>query len=159
MSLEDLGNFGEALGSMGLLISIVFLILELRWNRRESHRVQREDAFQAAMDLELTLFASDTWHQTWEKWVVAVGDYENGVSIDDLKSRFSDSEMGKLSARLFYNLYHLETNLKRKTNGTLSEEEWVLIGPIHREMFSSLALKMFPLERLILPKVRAYLDS
>ena len=68
-----------------LIISIVFLILELRWNRRESHRIQREDAFQAAMDLELTLFASDTWHQTWEKWVVAVGDYENGVSIDDLK--------------------------------------------------------------------------
>ena len=108
MSLEDLGNLGEALGSIGLLISIVFLILELRWNRRESHRVQREDAFQAAMDLELTLFSSDTWHQTWEKWAVAVGDYENGISIDDLKSRFSDSEMGKLSARLLYNLYSLE---------------------------------------------------
>ena len=58
MSLEDLSNLGDALGSIGLLISIVFLILELRWNRRESHRVQREDAFQAAMDLELTLFTS-----------------------------------------------------------------------------------------------------
>ena len=64
MSLEDLANLGEALGAIGLLISIVFLILELRWNRRESHRVQREDAFQAAMDLELILFSSDTWHQT-----------------------------------------------------------------------------------------------
>ena len=64
MTLEDFANLGEALGSIGLLISIVFLILELRWNRRESHRVQREDAFQAAMDLELTLFTSDTWHQT-----------------------------------------------------------------------------------------------
>ena len=60
MSLEDLANLGETLGSIGLLISIVFLILELRWNRRESHRVQREDAFQAAIDLELTLFTSDT---------------------------------------------------------------------------------------------------
>ena len=158
MSLEDLANLGEALGAIGLLISIVFLILELRWNRRESHRVQREDAFQAAMDLELTLFTSDTWHQTWEKWLVAVGDYENGISIDDLKRRFIDSEMGKLSARLFYNLYSLETNLKRRANGTISKEEWDLIGPIHREMFSSLALKMFPLERLILPKVRTYLD-
>ena len=105
MSLEALANLGEALGSIGLVVSIVFLILELRWNRRESHRVQREDAFQAAMDLELTLFSSDTWHQTWEKWAVAVGDYENGISIDDLKSRFSDSETGKLSARLLYNLY------------------------------------------------------
>ena len=66
MSLEDLANLGEALGSIGLLISIVFLILELRWNRRESFRVQREDAFQAAMDLELTLFASDSWHQIWD---------------------------------------------------------------------------------------------
>ena len=158
MTLEDFGNLGEALGSIGLIVSIIFLILELRWNRRESRRVQREDALQAAMDLELTLFASDSWHQIWEKWIVAVDDYENGISIDDLKSRFSDSEKGKLSARLFYNLYSLETNLKRKANGTLSEEEWVLIGPIHREMFSSLALKMFPLERLILPKVRAYLD-
>ena len=158
MTLEDFGNLGEAFGSIGLIISIVFLILELRWNRRESHRIQREDAFQAVMDLELTLFASDTWPQTWEKWVVAVGDYENGVSIDDLKSRFSDSEMGKLSARLFYNLYPLETNLKRRANGTISKEEWDLIGPIHQEMVSSLAIKMLPLERLILPKVRAYLD-
>ena len=158
MSLEDLGNLGEALGSIGLIVSIVFLILELRWNRRESHRIQREEAFQAAMDLELTLFSSDTWHQTWEKWAVAVGDYENGISIDDLKSRFSDSEMGKLSARLFYNLYHLELNLKRKANATISKEEWDLIGPMHQEMVSSLALKMFPLERLILPKVKAYLN-
>ena len=29
MSLEDLANLGEALGAIGLLISIVFLILEL----------------------------------------------------------------------------------------------------------------------------------
>ena len=158
MSLEDLANLGEAVGSIGLLISIVFLILELRWNRRESHRVQREDAFQAAMDLELTLFTSDTWHQIWEKWLVAVGDYENGISIDDLKSRFSDSEMGKLSARLFYNLYHLELNLKRKANGTISKEEWDLIGPMHQEMVTSLALKVVPLERLILQKVKAYLN-
>ena len=158
MSLEDLGNFGEAVGSIGLLISIVFLILELRWNRRESHRVQREDAFQAAMDLELTLFSSDTWHQTWEKWLVAVGDYENGISIDDLKNRLSDSETGKLSARLFYNLYQLESNLKRRANGTISKEEWDSVGPIHKEMFSPLALKIFPLERFILPEAEVHLD-
>ena len=158
MSLEDLANLGEALGSIGLLISIVFLILELRWNRRESHRVQREDAFQAAMDLELTLFTSDTWHQTWEKWLVAVGDYENGISIDDLKNRFSDSETGKLSARLFYNLYQLDSNLKRRANGTISKQKWDLIGPVHQEMFSPLALKMFSLERFILPEAKGYLD-
>lgn len=158
MSLEDLANLGEALGAIGLLISIVFLILELRWNRRESHRVQREDAFQAAMDLELTLFTSDTWHQTWEKWLVAVGDYENGISIDDLKSRFSDSETGKLSARLLYNLYSFESNLKRRANGTISKEEWDLVSPIHKEMFSPLALKMFSLERFILPEAKVHLD-
>ena len=110
------------------------------------------------MDLELTLFASDTWHQTWEKWVVAVGDYETGVSIDDLKSRFSDSETGKLSARLLYNLYSFESNLKRRANGTISKEEWDLIGPIHQEMFSPLAVKMFSLERFILPDAKLYLD-
>ena len=71
MSLEDLANLGEALGSIGLLISIVFLILELRWTMRESYQVQREDASQAAMDLELILFSSDTWHQTWVDSVLA----------------------------------------------------------------------------------------
>ena len=41
MTLEDIGNLGEAIGSLGLLITIVFLTIEMRWSRRESIRQQR----------------------------------------------------------------------------------------------------------------------
>ena len=42
MTLEDIGNLGEAIGSLGLLITIVFLTIEMRWSRRESIRQQRQ---------------------------------------------------------------------------------------------------------------------
>ena len=35
MSLEDLGNLGEAIGSLGVVITLAFLVLEMRWTRRD----------------------------------------------------------------------------------------------------------------------------
>ena len=34
MTLEDIGNLGEAISSIGLLITIIFLIIEMKWSRR-----------------------------------------------------------------------------------------------------------------------------
>ena len=55
MTLEDIGNLGEAIGSLGLLITIVFLVIEMKWSRRESIRQQREQIFQSNLALELSL--------------------------------------------------------------------------------------------------------
>ena len=39
MSLEDLGNLGEAIGSSGIVSTLGFLVLEMRWTRREPARI------------------------------------------------------------------------------------------------------------------------
>ena len=59
MSLEDLGNLGEAIGSLGIVITLAFLVLEMRWARRESGRQYRVGLAQSVMDLELAMMSNN----------------------------------------------------------------------------------------------------
>ena len=67
MTLEDIGNLGEAIGSLGLLITIVFLTIEMRWSRRESIRQQRQQVFQSSLALELSLMGRKV-HELERRW-------------------------------------------------------------------------------------------
>ena len=59
MTLEDLANLGNAIGSLGIVITIGFLALEMRWTRMESKRQQRITLQQSVMDLELALMSNN----------------------------------------------------------------------------------------------------
>ena len=67
MTLEDIGNLGEAISSIGLLITIVFLIIEMRWSRRELLRQHRQQIFQSNLELELSLVGQKT-RELEERW-------------------------------------------------------------------------------------------
>ena len=67
MTLEDLANLGNAIGSLGIVITIGFLALEMRWTRMESKRQQRITLQQSVMDLELALMSNNA-HIALNKW-------------------------------------------------------------------------------------------
>ena len=105
MSLEDLGNLGEAIGSLGIVITLAFLVLEMRWTRRESARQYRIGLAQSVMDLELAMMSSNGQiaMQKWDK--VTSGVVENADS-DELRGAFSDSEWNAISARMYHAVAH-----------------------------------------------------
>ena len=156
MSLEDLGNLGEAIGSLGIVITLAFLVLEMRWTRRESARQYRVGLAQSVMDLELAMMSSNGQiaMQKWDK--VTSGLVEN-LDSEQLRSAFSDSEWNAISARMYHAVAHLDMLIAKKDYGIMAEEEFEAAINLHRKIISPLAIRAFRLEEVMLLPVRRFL--
>ena len=96
MTLEDLANLGNAIGSLGIVITIGFLALEMRWTRMESKRQQRITLQQSVMDLELALMSNNA-HVALNKWEAFSLESNDEMTKDQLREFFNDEELNEVS--------------------------------------------------------------
>ena len=111
MSLQDLGNLGEFIGAIGVVVSLIYLAAQIRHNTR---------AVRASAQQETTRDVSDFLGQVTENRDVArllrIGLREWDKLDDDDRMRFS-----MLLFRAFFNFQHL-FSLNRERN--LDPEYW-----------------------------------
>ena len=158
MTLEDLANLGNAIGSLGIVITIGFLALEMRWTRMESKRQQRITLQQSVMDLELALMSNNA-HVALNKWEAFSLESNDEMTKDQLREFFNDEELNIIEARLWHALAHLDMLLAKKKNGIVTEEEFHQTGDLMKNLVSPLAIRMFGLERAMLTPVRDFLQK
>ena len=157
MSLEDLDNLGIAIGSLGIVITIGFLALEMRWTRMESKRQQPIPLQQSVMDLELALMSNNA-HIALNKWDELAPVKVEGATIAELGNSFTDEELNTIQARMLHAICHLDMIIAKKRHGIISQEEFELIGATMKSLISPLAIRVFALEKFMMKPVREFLQ-
>ena len=121
MTLEDIGNLGEAIGSLGLLITIVFLIIEMKWSRRESIRQQRQQVFQSCLALELSLMGRNV-HELEHRWAVVTSDLKQPYDKNLISDAFTAEELDILRCRFFGAVWQANIVADQRYAGSYSDE-------------------------------------
>ncbi len=65
MTLEDLGNLGELLGALAVVISLVYLAIQIRQNTRAVRSSAEHTVFQSAIDLDRMLVSDRELTRIW----------------------------------------------------------------------------------------------
>ena len=133
MTLEDLGNLGEFIASVGVLITLVYLAIQIRQNTA-AIRVQTRQALSETQFANINLRATDP-----QLSLIIAKVNRNEPLDDDEQARF---------------YYHADASMRQFENayshyraGMLSEEDWqaqrrsiivTLRTPLAREMWSGL---------------------
>ncbi len=123
MTLEDIGNLGEAIGSLGLLITIVFLIIDIKWSGRESIRQQREQIFQSNQALELSLMGRKV-HELEHRWSAVTSDMKQPYDRSLIIDAFTEEELGYLQCRFWGVVRQADIVAEQRYSGVYSGEEW-----------------------------------
>ena len=135
MTLEDIGNLGEAIGSLGLLITIVFLIMEMKWSRRESIRQQRQQLFQSNLALELSLMGRQV-HELERRWGEVTSDLKEPYDRNVISDAFSVEELDILRCRFLGVVWQANLVADQRHAGSYPDEEWSPIADSVRRTLS-----------------------
>ena len=87
MTLEDLGNIGEFVGAVAVVVSLLYLAVQIRQNSR----LLRSAASQAAASLMLGLLEPPGYASWWESWKHVFGPEFREYVEDQLPSASSVS--------------------------------------------------------------------
>lgn len=153
MTLEDIGNLGEAIGSLGLLITIVFLIIEMKWSRRESVRQQREQIFQSNLVLELSLMGRKM-HELEHRWSEVTADLEQPYDRTLISDAFSAEELDILNCRMNSAVWQANIVAEQRYAGSFSDEEWSVIADSVRSTLSPGNRDFFDIGWAIFPRTK-----
>jgi hypothetical protein len=135
MNLEDIGNLGEAIGSLGLLITIVFLIIEMKWSRKESVRQQREQIFQSNLALELSLMGRKV-HELEHRWSEVTSDMKQPYDRSLISDVFTEEELDFLKCRMNSVVWQANIVAEQRHAGVYSDQEWSGIADSVRRTLS-----------------------
>ena len=135
MTLEDIGNLGEAIGSLGLLITIVFLTIEMRWSRRESIRQQRQQVFQSSLALELSLMGRKV-HELERRWAEVTSGLQQPYDENVISDAFTVEELDILHCRFSGAVRQANIVADQRYAGSYSDEEWIPIADSVRTTLS-----------------------
>ena len=153
MTLEDIGNLGEAISSIGLLITIIFLIIEMKWSRRESTRQHRQQIFQSNLELELSLVGQKT-RELEERWSNATSGLAIPYDKGALLAAFTAEELDILKCRMHSAVWQANMAVDQRLAGSFSEEEWGVVSNSIRATLSDVTRDYFDISWSLLPKTK-----
>ncbi len=111
MSLEDLGNLGEALGGLAVIVTLVYLAIQIRQNANVTRAQMHQ---QHLLSLENDLLALGRDAQASHVWNTGLRNW------DDL-TREEQGQFGIMMAGLFTGF---ESNYNQHRAGLLDEYSW-----------------------------------
>ena len=148
MSLGDLANLGEALGGIAVLISLVYLAVQIRQNTRTA----QSTAFQQVIDSfsEITL-AIGKDRDLSELFARATGGLAALDPVDQARIRFVMLSLFRRAKSVFF---HSE-------QGTLDMESWAGIRESLKVTLSSAGIREFweHNAHVYNPRFRAFVES
>ena len=111
MSLDDLGNIGELVAAIGVIVSLIYLAVQIRQNTK----TVRTSTYQAVLDysnrVQELVLSNPNLERIWR-----VGRRDPTQLTDDERPQF------RLLLTSFLNVY--ETMFLQYRRGTLDEEYW-----------------------------------
>ena len=112
MTLQDLGNLGEFLGSIGVIGSLVYLAMQIRQNTRSVRSSAYQAAVASTVDVAARFASSNTLSETFSK---GFRDYEtlNGAE----RYRFGAYAYGMF--RSYENIFY------QHAQGAIEENLWL----------------------------------
>ena len=84
MSLEDLGNIGEFVGAMAVIVSLVYLAVQIRQNTRSVRTSTYQDIVRMVQEIDLLLASDPELNRIW-----VVGRKDPARLDDGQQQRFS----------------------------------------------------------------------
>ncbi len=67
MTLQDLGNIGEFLAAVGVIVSLVYLAMQIRQNTRSVRSAAYQAAVASSVDIATKFASSETLSETFSK--------------------------------------------------------------------------------------------
>ncbi len=117
MTLEDLGNIGEFVGAVGVVVTLVYLAIQIRSNTREVRSASLDAVAASHMEFQRAVWGDPVLNKLWF-------DGMSGVALpEDEGRRFLF--MVITCARHWERAYH------RARGGTLDSTSW---SGIHKEL-------------------------
>ena len=112
MSLEDLGNIGELIGGIGVVISLVYLATQIRQNTRSSRTASYQAAVTSISDLTREIGAAPELAR-----IIATGGSELSTLAPNERLQFHF--LGLSVVRNFENIHY------QYMSGAIDEETWL----------------------------------
>ncbi len=128
MTLQDLGSIGEFLGAVGIIVTLVYLAIQIRQNTRAVRSAAREEILRD-MHGFISLVASDSDTADF---------YERGLADSRDFSRAERLRFSLLLTRFFYSFGRMY-DLRR--DGSLDLESWEAHQEILRWMIKQPGVK------------------
>jgi len=109
ITLQDLGNLGEILGAIGVVVSLLYLAVQIRQNTR-SVRASTYEAFSESFrDFRNLLLANERLGSVWGKGLRS-------------RSALSEAERAQFDALLMNFLRGVEVSFYQQANGLLDDD-------------------------------------
>lgn len=124
MSIADLGSLGELIGSLAVVVTLIFLTLQMRQNTSALESASESDAAMEFAGWNARMASDPTLIEMWEK---AMGE-ETLSTVELARFRWIIAEF----------FYICEAQYRRRLRGLLTEETWqrqldILIGFIRKK--------------------------
>ena len=156
MSLEDLGNLGEAIGSFGLLVTVVFLVLELRWSRSESRRMQKQDAWATNLSHVQFLMTQRDLPALLQRFTDYCDAGEVTPSTEMVRENFSKEEFSLINNKVFFEALQMESFFIQFDAGVWSADEWEQLCRTKRIMVTPKMIDALGIDWLLSQRLKEF---
>ena len=156
MSLEDIGNLGEAIGSFGLLVTVVFLVLELRWSRSESRRLQKQDALATNLNHIQFLMTQRDLPALLQRFTDYCDAEEGTPSTEMVRENFSVEEFSLINNKVFFETLQMESYFMQFDAGVWPVDIWEQLCRAKRIMVTTKMIDALGINWLLSPRVKEF---
>ncbi|MAC68596.1 MAG: hypothetical protein CMP84_00015 [Gammaproteobacteria bacterium] len=126
MTISELGSLGEVIGAFGLIVTLVFLAMEMRLTRQAEESLDLEQVQIRIQEFNLAVATSPSLSAIMAKWNKLIdGHYQplpDDITESSIIELFTEDERAALVNYFYGNAMNMEMILAKVARGTLSRE-------------------------------------
>ena len=136
MTISELGSLGEVIGAFGLIVTIVFLAMEMRMKRQNEIYNDVEKAQIRSQELEMLVAQNPALTKVMTKWNKLTGGHlqplPKDITAETIQTIFDEEESTILYYYLHAQAYSTELVLTKAERGAVSEKAMKQLDPVMR---------------------------
>ena len=137
MTISELGSLGEVIGAFGLIVTIVFLAMEMKLKREDEKYRDLEQSIIRGQEINLLAAQSPELVKVLTKWNKLTGGIlqplPESVTEDTVKELFEEDERTALTYFLWGNALNLELMMQKSERGSIPEKSLRIYDSNFRE--------------------------
>ena len=137
MTISELGSLGEVVGAFGLIVTIVFLAMEMKLKREDEKYRDLEQSIIRGQEINLLAAQSPELVKVLTKWNKLTGGIlqplPESVTEDTVKELFEEDERTALTYFLWGNALNLELMMQKSERGSIPEKSLRIYDSNFRE--------------------------
>ena len=151
MTISELGSLGEVVGAFGLIVTLVFLAIEMRMKRQDEMYSDVEKLMIRSQDLETLVAQNPALTKVMTKWNKLTGGHlqplPKDITAETIQTIFDEEESTILYYYLHAQAYSTELVLTKAERGAVSEKAMKQLNPVMRasaEYLTVFGNKLYP---------------